>query len=138
MKDSVFNHYLRITPTPPSEFEPPSQIDPSHSIVNASSSSSSVYASSSRSQSPQIPPVSNQSLTTSSSTSSSSSSTRKKDNVSNRDRSDPSTAGSELDDGLIRRDATRAVGGDGEGADPTLTHDLLSSRSREGQWGELI
>ncbi|WWD06201.1 hypothetical protein V865_004287 [Kwoniella europaea PYCC6329] len=40
---------------------------------------------------------------------------------------DPSRAGSQ-----IERDATKVTGADG--TDPTLTHDLLTLRSREGQW----
>ncbi|WVW81413.1 hypothetical protein I302_103406 [Kwoniella bestiolae CBS 10118] len=40
---------------------------------------------------------------------------------------DPSRAGSQID-----RDSTKVTGVDG--TDPTLTHDLLTLRSREGQW----
>jgi ATP-dependent Clp protease ATP-binding subunit ClpX len=47
---------------------------------------------------------------------------------------DPSRAELESLEGP-NRDVTR-VGVDG--ADPTLTHDVLSSRSREGQWGEQL
>ncbi|WVR03209.1 hypothetical protein IAU60_000200 [Kwoniella sp. DSM 27419] len=46
---------------------------------------------------------------------------------------DPSRGGMQLEDGpRSGRDATKITGADG--ADPTLTHDLLTLRSREGQW----
>ncbi|WWC85459.1 ATP-dependent Clp protease, ATP-binding subunit ClpX [Kwoniella dendrophila CBS 6074] len=44
---------------------------------------------------------------------------------------DPSRGGTQLEDGF-KRDATKVTGADG--TDPTLTHDLLTLRSREGQW----
>ncbi|RSH89620.1 hypothetical protein EHS25_002171 [Saitozyma podzolica] len=47
--------------------------------------------------------------------------------------SDSAQGSSELDD-IIDRDSTRVIGTGEEGADPTLTHDMLTSRSREGRW----
>ncbi|OCF30794.1 ATP-dependent Clp protease ATP-binding subunit ClpX [Kwoniella heveanensis BCC8398] len=47
---------------------------------------------------------------------------------------DPSRGGSQLDDGRRQRDATKVTGAGADGADPTLTHDMLTFRSREGQW----
>lgn len=49
--------------------------------------------------------------------------------------SDSAQGSSELDE-LINRDSTRVIGTGEEGADPTLTHDMLTSRSREGRSGE--
>ncbi|WVF66679.1 hypothetical protein IAT40_001420 [Kwoniella sp. CBS 6097] len=47
---------------------------------------------------------------------------------------DPSRGGSQLEDGRKQRDATKVTGAGADGADPTLTHDMLTFRSREGQW----
>lgn len=107
---SVFNHYLRITPN--SALETPDQ-------------SSSLHDSPPLPSTPPTPirPAVTRRRETSFPTASL--------------MPDPSQAGAALDDG-VRRDVTRAVGGDGEGADPTLTHALLNSTDREGQWGRSI
>ncbi|WWC57738.1 uncharacterized protein I303_100272 [Kwoniella dejecticola CBS 10117] len=115
---AVFNHYHRISPRLP--------LPPSTADTNASSSSSSSTPAPRREPPPIIldPPIST--------------SPRVWERPrKGRDRSDsdqvwdPSRGGTQLDDG-IKRDATKVTGADG--TDPTLTHDLLTLRSREGQW----
>ncbi|WVQ64442.1 uncharacterized protein L199_002608 [Kwoniella botswanensis] len=102
---AVFNHYHRISPRlPPRESPPPPPPPPR--------------------QSPPIildPP------------SSTSTSTRPVwDRPNRRDDLDPMTWDPSRAGSQIERDATKVTGADG--TDPTLTHDLLTLRSREGQW----
>ncbi|WWC97431.1 hypothetical protein V866_004311 [Kwoniella sp. B9012] len=102
---AVFNHYHRISPRlPPREPPPPPSPPPR--------------------QSPPIildPPIST------------STSTRPVwDRPNRRDDLDPMTWDPSRAGSQIERDATKVTGADG--TDPTLTHDLLTLRSREGQW----
>ncbi|OCF70938.1 ATP-dependent Clp protease ATP-binding subunit ClpX [Kwoniella mangroviensis CBS 8886] len=102
---AVFNHYHRISPRlPPREPPPPPPPPPR--------------------QPPPIildPPIST------------STSTRPAwDRPNRRDDLDPMTWDPSRAGSQIERDATKVTGADG--TDPTLTHDLLTLRSREGQW----
>ena len=149
----MFNHYLRITPpqsplqaeSPPA---PPIGKDrtPSQPPLDRQPSSFSSYASSASStaggfsaSAPILPPFPTPKTPTLQASParqarSKGSGDRDRDALGGGAYSDPSRAGAELEDGT-RRDLTRAVGANGEGADPTLTHELLDSRSREGIWG---
>ncbi|WWC67201.1 uncharacterized protein I206_101108 [Kwoniella pini CBS 10737] len=107
---AIFNHYHRISPRSPSQNQP----------------QASAPQSSPRREPPPIildPPISTSPRVWE----------RQRRNKEDGDQSiwDPSRGGSQLEDGH-KRDATKVTGA--EGTDPTLTHDLLTLRSREGQW----
>ncbi|KAK8844537.1 hypothetical protein IAR55_006384 [Kwoniella newhampshirensis] len=121
---AVFNHYHRIAPRLPSQEppSPPSRAQPPPIILDPPLPSP---------PSPRSTPP-DRYISPSSPTS-----TFRREDIFSRTDSpvswDPSRAGTHLDNSE-RGDATRMTGADGAGADPTLTHDLLTLRSREGQW----
>ncbi|WRT63352.1 uncharacterized protein IL334_000257 [Kwoniella shivajii] len=110
---AVFNHYHRISPRlasqepsqPPHPAQSPPRAQPPPTILDPP-----ISASSSRSTTWERP--------------------TRRDDIDPMSW-DPSKAGTQLEDGH-KRDATTVTGADG--TDPTLTHDLLTDRSREGQW----
>ncbi|WWD22911.1 hypothetical protein CI109_107406 [Kwoniella shandongensis] len=128
---AVFNHYHRIAPRLPSQEppSPPSRPQPPPIILDPPLPSPPTPASSPRSSAPtpdRYPSSSGGFRRGEDTYSSSSSSSSQIDSPVSWD---PSRAGTQIG----RGDATRVTGAE-DGTDPTLTHDLLTSRSREGQW----